>query len=541
MDIEKAKRALINADAVGDTAAAKEIANYIKSQESAISLPEQPRPIEKTITGNLKESLQKRGEKIFEEYPQKTKEQGGGVLPILGQSYKTIGQGFGASGDILGAGLTAADKILLQVPSSMIKAGLSAAGQLPSNMRKDGKKLNMAEYASNVASNYAKFEQNNPELSEYINATGNIANAIPLGKMSPSKAMGKAIEQSANKKLTKELSKIIEPVFDKKAFEEARKYKRYFETARGKPAIKLSPKEIKAAELASNIDELKTGSAKKLYQKSDVIQGEAYKIRQGLMNNLKNYDNVKVKDDYLYNNLVKNIEDKLISDRLLTTKSGSTKEATDLAFESFLEALNKNPKTPAGLMQARTDFDEFIKTHQPNVFEEGKTTAFRKSKKIIRDELNNFVSDLVQDPKIKQDLYDTSSLLGAAENIDEKVYINAQKVLSSQKSVAQSIKELALPVISAGAAIGGASFFAPIPSLVAGGVALTGAGMYYGGKLLNKSQTRRILSEVLKKNADTMDFSGKQAINDYLATLSLDEQEQLKQPAKSVIFKKQKD
>jgi hypothetical protein len=506
--------------------------------EFASSMPTEPvaenRSFTKSVGENLSQSLQQRGEKIFEQYPQTIRESGNSPAAMAGGLYKTIGQLAGAGSDVLGAGLQVADDALLNLPSSAVKAGVGAAGSLPSG---EGKGRSLGEaLGETVPQDMAKYQQwasQNPEAAEYAAATGNIASVLPMGRASPSKAAGQGFEEMAKSKLKQEVGKIAAPMVTAKSAEQALKYKKYSEDIFGKPVISLGDKEKRAVDIISTIDAFKTGKADKLYKQQYAIKDKAYQISGDLTNRLKQYDNIKVKKDALIKNLAAPIYQELTDKRYLTNKAGGMKESTDLMYDSFVDAINKNPQTPAGIMQARRDFDSFIETLQPNVFDEGKLTAYRGSKQIIRDKMNDFVAKIVDDPNVKNDLYDSSSLLNAAEKVGEKVASRAGKVASENKSVSDTLRKYAVGALSLGG-VGAATAF-PSYAAPAAAVGLTGAGLYYGGKFLNKSQTKRIVGKVLQEQGDVLDAAGKEALSDYIKQLELEEEMELKKPAKDVI------
>lgn len=513
-------------------ASENEILEYAKHQFSA---PQENGALNTKSTGeNLSQSLQQRGEKIFEQYPQIIRESGSSPAAMAGGLYKTIGQIAGAGSDVLGAGLQVADDAMVNLPSSAIKAVVGAIGSLPSGEGK-GRSLGAAlgEAIPQDMAKYKQWASQNPEAAEYVAATGNIASVLPMGRASPSKAVGQGFEDMAETKLKQEVGKMASPLVTAKSAEQALKYKKYSEDIFGKPVISLGDKEKRAVDIISTIDDIKTGKADKLYKQQYAIKDKAYQISNDLTNRLKKYDNIKVKKDALVESLAAPIYQELADKRYLTTQAGGLKESTDLMYQSFIDAINKNPRTPAGIMQARRDFDSFIETLQPNVFDEGKLTAYRGSKQIIRDKMNDFVANMVDDPNVKNDLYDSSSLLGAAENVGEKVATRAGKVASENKSVSDTLRKYAAGALGLGG-IGAATAF-PSYAAPAAAIGLTGAGLYYGGKFLNKSQTKRIIGKVLQEQGDALDVAGKEALSDYIKQLELEEESELKKPARDVI------
>lgn len=84
-------------------------------------------------------------------------------------------------------------------------------------------------------------------------------------------------------------------------------------------------------------------------------------------------------------------------------------------------AIDSNPKTAAGLLQARKDFDEAITQFQPTALDvTAPATAFRHSAKQVRSGLNELVAETVPDALVKESLRKQSALYEIIENLASK-------------------------------------------------------------------------------------------------------------------------
>lgn len=86
------------------------------------------------------------------------------------------------------------------------------------------------------------------------------------------------------------------------------------------------------------------------------------------------------------------------------------------------DAIDKNPKTAAGILQARKDFDAAITKFQPSALDnEAPATAFRAAAKEVRLGLNDVVKTAVPDAKVAASLAKQSHMYDAIDNMAGKL------------------------------------------------------------------------------------------------------------------------
>lgn len=86
------------------------------------------------------------------------------------------------------------------------------------------------------------------------------------------------------------------------------------------------------------------------------------------------------------------------------------------------DAIDNNPKTAAGVLQARKDFDRAIGEFQPSAFDtDAPATAFRYATKQVRQGFNDVVSNAVPDVAVKESLAKQSHMYQAIDNMSGKL------------------------------------------------------------------------------------------------------------------------
>lgn len=90
--------------------------------------------------------------------------------------------------------------------------------------------------------------------------------------------------------------------------------------------------------------------------------------------------------------------------------------------EAAQKAIDSNPKTAAGILKARQDFDKAITQFQPSAFDtDAPATAFRFAKDQIRQGMNDVIATSVPDVAVKESLAKQSHMYRAIDNMASKL------------------------------------------------------------------------------------------------------------------------
>lgn len=90
--------------------------------------------------------------------------------------------------------------------------------------------------------------------------------------------------------------------------------------------------------------------------------------------------------------------------------------------ETAQTAIDNNPKTAAGVLQARKDFDNAITQFQPSALDtDAPATAFRYTSKQVRQAMNGVIGDAVPTVEVRASLAKQSHLYDAIDNMAGKL------------------------------------------------------------------------------------------------------------------------
>lgn len=444
---------------------------------------------------------------------------------------RSAGQGAGAIMDVGGAALETADNFLLNAPSTVIKGAASMAGALPIPMDE----RNLGQYTTDQIESgmeqYSKFKQERPRAAGVIEGLGNIASVAttPFTKQ-PIKKAGQTIYQSGVKKSDDAILSIIQPQQNKAARVAAQKQGKLVSGIND--TVKASDVEKRALDVIKRDDVFGKVLPRSLSKKETLARQKAIEISQKLQKDLGQYNNFKLKPEPLKRNLLGKIESDLMDDPTIWTSSGDPKTLVQNYIKKANDIIDSNPNTLQGLMKSRIEFDQWVQSKTPNVFNPGAETVNRAATKSVRNSINDFIDKTIPSGAVKERLSDSSALFTAADNMADKVGSLSPTMLGrAVQAVENKIpfkSELAKLGFLTG--VGAASTVAPQ-------IAISGGVVYLGGKALTSSQSRKLIGAALRHGSDVLDIGTKEALQDYLKELQAQEEDELRLPAKSVIFK----
>jgi hypothetical protein len=444
---------------------------------------------------------------------------------------RSAGQGAGAIMDVSGAAVGAVDDLLLNAPSKALGYAASTVGSLPIPFDK----RNLGEFVGGAVGSgmqqYSEFKKENPRKAGLLEAAGNIASvaSAPFTKQ-PIKNVGQNIIESGIKKSDNSILKTIQPAQTTLERTAAQKQGRLIPGL--SDAVSASDIEKRAIDVIKRDNVFGKILPKSLSKKETLARQRAIGISQELQQELGKYNNVKFKPDPLKKTLLNKIEQDLTDDPTIWTSTGDPKTLVQNYIQKANEIIDSNPKTLQGLMKSRIDFDKWVQSKTPNVFNPGAETVNRAATKAVRNSINDFIDKSIPNDAVKQRLSDSSALFTAADNMADKVGRQAPTALGR---AVQSLEDK-LPFRSELAKLGfiagvGAAGYA-IPQ-----IATAGGALYLGGKALTSAQSKKFVGAVLKQGAGVIDQATKNELQDYLTELQNQEDDELKQPAKDVINK----
>lgn len=141
------------------------------------------------------------------------------------------------------------------------------------------------------------------------------------------------------------------------------------------------------------------------------LEKEAKKLKSVLQKS-----NVTISTDSL-NRTGVSVAEKIAANPLVDEHGATVRKI----LEAGQAAIDSNPKTAAGMLQARIDFDRAITKFQPSAFnQDAPATAFRFAKDQVRQGMNDLISSSVPDAMVKQSLARQSSMYRIIDNLGSK-------------------------------------------------------------------------------------------------------------------------
>lgn len=186
----------------------------------------------------------------------------------------------------------------------------------------------------------------------------------------------------------------------------------------------------------------------------------------------------------------------LMESPLITGDAEKTAAKLINGAKKFIE---KNSETGSGLLEARKQYDIWVKAQKPNAFGD-KLDAFNLANREIRKAMNDLLEEKAPQLKVKDSLHKQSALFNAMENLTPKAAQEADTAIGrTMQNIGKVLgtKNKVVQAVAAAAGIGGlgaAATFAPA-------VAIAGVPTYLiwkGGKFILKPSVRKAIGELLE-------------------------------------------
>lgn len=182
-------------------------------------------------------------------------------------------------------------------------------------------------------------------------------------------------------------------------------------------------------------------------------------------------------------------------------------DAQKMAEKMLLKAnqiVDAHGGTGSGLLAARKEFDSWVQSQKPKIFDANAENSLTTANRAIRNVFNTLLDEKAPDLGIKNALKEQSSLYRALDNIQGKAAEEANTVFGrSLQNIGRALgtRNKLVQTLAALTGIGvfGAASTYALPLTVG-----TGAGwlLYKGGRLVMNPEVRSTLGELLQKHSD---------------------------------------
>lgn len=346
---------------------------------------------------------------------------------------------------------------------------------------------------------YQKFAESNPRAARNLEGVANLAAVgapvkapVTTVGIKPVKEVGDLLKKSATDKAAANKNKFV----SKLVIEEE------------------TPSDIKSAGMRGMVDEDKIGNRiieKTNFEKdmiSEVEKITTLKKRDSLIKSgnkilkearaeesslMKALDakKVAIPKNQFKKQLINKVARMVNDDPIMVGNAGTS---ANRLINEYYKILDTVPGTPSGLLQARKDFDSYLRAKK-NVFDPEVQNAFNSVVREIRTSTNDFIASKVPDVGVKDSLRKQHLLLSAAENVATKYSKNQGKALTR---LSEKVGKIATSRAAVGTGIGlavPAAAAAIMPSLIP--LALTSGAIVGGGKALTSVAARKAMGNLL--------------------------------------------
>lgn len=187
---------------------------------------------------------------------------------------------------------------------------------------------------------------------------------------------------------------------------------------------------------------------------------------------------------------------------------GNGKASADYVMNGWNVAMSKHPPTVSGLLQARKDFDSWVKRLKGDgIFTAQRDNPNSVAVSKIRSSVNDFIESQVPDEGYKKSLRKQNLLYKAMENMDDKAAVEGKNIVSRTVQKIAPHKESMGKIGAglAGAGIGAGTIGAVPTAAVAG----AGALGYGGYKAATGPTAKKVTGKIMQRFGK--DLKGKEA------------------------------
>lgn len=197
---------------------------------------------------------------------------------------------------------------------------------------------------------------------------------------------------------------------------------------------------------------------------------------------------------------------------------GDAAKTAQRLIEGAKKFINENSGSGSGVLKARKDYDAWVLSQKPKVFDSTAENAFTVANNAVRETLNTILDEKAVNLGIKDSLRRQSMLYRAMDNIAPKAAEEANtKFGRMMQNVGKTIgtKNKIVQAVAAAAGIGGlgaAATFAPAAAVIGGSSILA----YKAGKFVLKPEVRINLGKLLQQFGKSLNPTDRATIQELL-------------------------
>ena len=182
--------------------------------------------------------------------------------------------------------------------------------------------------------------------------------------------------------------------------------------------------------------------------------------------------------------------------------------------------VNENKGMGSGILKARKEYDAWVLSQKPKVFDATSDNAFTVANRSVRNTLNDVLDEGAVNLGVKDSLRRQSSLFNAMENVAEKAALEANTpLLRAFDKIGKilGVKSRLVQAVATAVGIGGlgaAATFAPAVAVLGG----VGFIIYQGGRLIMRPEVRIAFGRLLQEAGHLLGAEEKKIIQEALNT-----------------------
>ena len=463
--------------------------------------PVQPEPAPKDFLQRLGDDFDKRRakienirirQKLWQPYTDVAKPgeyRGQGLNDISG-ALQQLGQYAGAGYDILGEG---ALSLYNAIPESVKDNAVGRAlGQtyregnlLPGVESLTGVKTSPAAIASTVGAGYEAAQQYAPDTVANLEAIAAIAPVTQAAGRGVGAVgtVGKAIESSGVRAASEKTLGLAKDIVSPKETAKTKAGQIRVEKGWNRKQEVVDSRLDEIAETVAPIIDENPGQSLLWYEnairEANVLEAE--KLKSSLMKS-----DAVISDDTILKGL-QGAQENL--NELAWIQEGG-KNSTQQVIEIAQKIIDSKPKTPAGMLEARIEFDKVITGQMPNVFDSVRDAPIKAAVKEVRNFMNKTVADAVPDEGVRESLRRQNNMFIAVDNIAPKRAALPDTRVGRAFKSAQDVVSLKGAILGTAAAGGIGLGAAP--------VILPAAGLYGAYRVAASPTTRKLVGQALQ-------------------------------------------
>lgn len=429
--------------------------------------------------GRVAEDIKVRGEK-FQEI---LSAQRGGAQTSLETGLQFAGQTIGTAFDVGGEALVSTARGLSAITPDIIEDPIKKAAAeagialLQTDIGQTG--LQALQRGSRA---FEEFSENNPRAARDLEALFNISAAIPAGTITRATAKstakaagiaGRALEEGGEAAIAEQkqsfVRELVRPELTKKALEA--EVPRTTEVGGGVfkgSVVEPTPQLLRAEQALLDVPEIDPEAT--VQQNFNAVQEAnrtaAEQLKKDIAANDFNFPKQELKA------ALQNTREALESNPVLV---GDAAKTADKLIAEIERRVNAAAGKGSALLQVRKDFDQWVRLQKGDAAFE-KQNAFGVANREIRQTINTFLDERIENVGVKESLSKQSALFDAMENITPKAAKEANTAVVrafTRAAEAVGIKNKFVQQIATIAGIGGLGAAATFAPAVAVGLGAT--------------------------------------------------------------------